>query len=155
MDKIFEREFENLREMIQNPVAFHEKVTRERDRIMPMLIEAEKMPVAELLKRAKQIKPLMRIAKNSRVFIYDELVNAKDSQLFFLKPVDLRQSYFFQFDIKKSLETTEKGIPLQAKGLKEVGRFVCYHHHGGYSGRAGRRDLGRARRGGGAHPSGG
>ena len=129
--KVFEREFENLKEMLQNPVAFHKKVTEERERIIPMLIKAEKMSSSELIKRAKRIKPLIRLAKNCKIFTQDEFVNVKDSRLFFVKPVDLHQSYLFNFDVKTSLEYDEQGVPLEAKGLKEVDLFICYHRYGG------------------------
>jgi len=134
MNKAFERELENLKEIIQNPVAFHKKVAEERERIIPMLIKAEEMSDCELIKRAKRIKPLIRLAENCKIFQYDELVNAKDSRLYFVKPTDVYQSYFFNFDTRTSLECDEKGVPLEAKGLKEIGRFICYHRYGGYFG---------------------
>ena len=134
MDKCFECGFENLKEMIQNPVAFHKKVAEEYERIVPMLIASEEMSTYELVRRAKKIKPLIRLSGKCKIFQHDELVDAKDSRLFFVKPTDVRQSYFFNFDIKTSLECGEKGVPLEAKGLKEVGRFICYHRYGGYYG---------------------
>ena len=44
MDKIFEREFENLRDLIKNPTRAMSKIKADHLRIISMLIEAEAMP---------------------------------------------------------------------------------------------------------------
>lgn len=132
MDKIFERNYENLKEMIHNPAAFQRKVAQERNRIVSKLIKSEKISIEELIARARKIKPLIRVANNRKVFQMNDVLNAKESRLYFVKPVDVRQSYFFNFDIKRSIETTEDGNLLEAKKVKEVGRFICYHEYGGY-----------------------
>lgn len=134
MDKIFERNYENLKEMLHNPIAFHRKVVQERNRIVSKLMKSEQMSTDDLIARARKIKPLIRIANNRKVFQMRELLDAKKSRLYFVKPEDVHQSYFFNFDIKSSIETTEKGALLEAKGVKEVGRFICYHQYGGYYG---------------------
>lgn len=54
---------ENLKELLLNPQNVQRKVYEERNRIIPMLVESEKMTVDVLLERAWRIKPLMRICK--------------------------------------------------------------------------------------------
>ncbi len=52
MKQNFERKLENLKELLLNPQNVQRKVYEERNRIIPMLVESEKMTVDVLLERA-------------------------------------------------------------------------------------------------------
>ena len=66
MDKIFEREFENLRDLVNNSNRVMSKIAEEYERIIPMLVKAEDMSEEELVRRARQIKPLVRVDSELR-----------------------------------------------------------------------------------------
>ncbi len=130
MDKIFEREFENLRDLVKNPNRVMSKIAEEYERIIPMLIAAEEMPDEELIRRAKQIKPLVRVDKKGRKLDAGE--NDENSVLVYVKPTDINQSYLFSFSPKKHIVYDDKQKPLKVEGLEEVARFICYHRYGGH-----------------------
>lgn len=130
MDKIFEREFENLRDLIKNPTRAMRKIDAEHHRIISMLIEAEAMPEEELVRRAKQIKPLVRVDDEGRKL--DPGENEEYSMLVYVKPTDINQSYLFSFMSKEHIVRDKKRKPLKAENLEEVARFICYHRYGGY-----------------------
>ena len=130
MDKIFEREFENLRDLIKNPTRAMSKIKADHHRIISMLIEAEAMPEDELVRRAKQIKPLVRVDDKERKL--DPGENEEYSMLVYVEPTDINQSYLFSFDPKKHIVRDKKRKPLKAEKLEEVARFICYHRYGGH-----------------------
>ena len=100
MKQNFERKLENLKELLLNPQNVQRKVYEERNRIIPMLVESEKMTVDVLLERAWRIKPLMRICKAEKRKA-DPEDNDKVTYLVFTKPVDLRQSYYYGYSYRK------------------------------------------------------
>lgn len=130
MNKVFEREFENLRDLIHNPNCVMSKITEEYERIIPMLIRAEEMPDNELISLAQKIKPLVRVDQSGRKLEAGE--DDKNSTLVYMKPVNLRQSYLFSFSPEKHIVCDKNDKPIKVEGLKEVGRFICYHRYGGH-----------------------
>lgn len=131
MKQNFERKLENLKELLLNPQNVQRKVYEERNRIIPMLVESEKMTVDVLLERAWRIKPLMRICKAEKRKA-DPEDNDKVTYLVFTKPVDLRQSYYYGYSYRESTVFADDGRPLPTGKLQEAGRFICYHRYGGY-----------------------
>lgn len=100
------------------------------------LLEAEQLPESELIKRAKTIKPLVRLDENGN---RRETGGAEaGDKLVFIRPEDIRQSYLYDFN-EDSIVTEERRddevVPLEAQELVyEITSFTCYHHYGGYYG---------------------
>ena len=130
MDKIFEREFENLRDLVKNPDRVMSKIAEEYERIIPMLVKAEDMSEEELVRRARQIKPLVRV--NSELRSLDAGEDDESSVLVYVKPSNVHQSYLYSFRPEEDIVCNDDGKPMIVEGLEEVARFICYHRYGGY-----------------------
>ena len=130
MDKIFEREFENLRDLVKNPDCVMSKIAEEYERIIPMLVKAEDMSEEELVRRARQIKPLVRV--NSELRSLDAGEDDESSVLVYVKPSNVHQSYLYSFRPEEDIVCNDDGKPMIVEGLEEVARFICYHRYGGY-----------------------
>ena len=130
MDKIFEREFENLRDLVRNPDRVMSKIAEEYERIIPMLVKAEDMSEEELVRRARQIKPLVRV--NSELRSLDAGEDDESSVLVYVKPSNVHQSYLYSFRPEEDIVCNDDGKPMIVEGLEEVARFICYHRYGGY-----------------------
>ena len=130
MDKIFEREFENLRDLVKNPDRVMSKIAEEYERIIPMLVKAEDMSEEELVRRARQIKPLVRV--NSELRSLDAGEDDESSVLVYVKPSNVHQSYLYSFRPEEDIVCNDDGMPMIVEGLEEVARFICYHRYGGY-----------------------
>lgn len=130
MDKIFEREFENLRDLVKNPDRVMSKIAEEYERIIPMLVKAEDMSEEELVRRARQIKPLVRV--NSELRSLDAGEDDESSVLVYVKPSNVHQSYLYSFRSEEDIVCNDDGKPMIVEGLEEVARFICYHRYGGY-----------------------
>jgi len=99
------------------------------------ILEAELVPEEELIRRAKNIKPLVRLTKDGEK--RDDGQFADDDRLVFIKPCDIRQSYIYNFSQDEIvMENTKKEgcKPLTVPPLNKLAEFTCYHHYGGYYG---------------------
>lgn len=97
------------------------------------ILETEQISDEELIARAKKIKPLIRLRKVGNEW---DIVVGKmepDDLLVFTNPVDLRESYTYNF-APKNIVCDKDGSPLRVEGLREVDRFTCYHEYGDYYG---------------------
>ncbi len=130
MDKIFEREFENLRDLVKKPGRVMSRITEEYERIVPMLIKADEMSEEELVRRAKKIKPLVRVDEEGRLLEAGE--DDKGAMLVYVKPSNIHQSYLYSFSPEEDVVCDDDGEQIMVEGLKEVARFICYHRYGGY-----------------------
>ncbi|MEE6206870.1 MAG: hypothetical protein VZR95_02330 [Alphaproteobacteria bacterium] len=91
------------------------------------LLLAETLPTDALVKRAKQIKPLVRIRHNAvrhyeKVFDVDENTDL----LVFTTWYNIGESYLLNFKSEKQIVTHFRR-PLIPRGLKKIGEFTCYH----------------------------
>lgn len=115
--KQFENEhFTSLREL--NPV-----IKKNYQAIIRMLLEKEQMSKETLIRLAQRIKPLM----------YPKDESTLPHKLFWMKPVPLTESFYFNFDDDSVVKNSEGGI-LAVEGLEKVCEFICYHRYGGYYG---------------------
>ena len=126
--KNFETNPEMLQLLAQRPAAFLKVLFRDSERIKAMLKRLEFMPQSELLERAFRIKPLVRMYDGRKLNVAEE---CPDSYLVYSKPFDVRESYYFDFKPQHAVRGDD-GKPLTVEGVKEVGRFICYHRYGGY-----------------------
>lgn len=130
--KVFETDLQNLEEFVKNPFAMQEKISNEADRISAMLDEADEMSEKELLRRARQIKPLVRVAEDGCAVFNPQNASAKQ---FFVKPTDITDSFTFSFTMDKIVKD-DNGEPLSVEvcGLYQIAQFICYHRYGGFYG---------------------
>ena len=54
--------------------------------------------------------------------------------LVFVKPTDIRESYYYTFCIQDIVLTEDGSEPLPVPDLDEIASFTCYHRYGGYYG---------------------
>ncbi len=126
--KEFETNAKILRNAEKNPYAFFSALSKESSRIKDMLLKSEQLPEQELLHRAKRIKPLIRMVGGRKLLVGERCLN---SYLAYTKPFDVHASYYFNCKPEHIILQTNK-TPLPVEGLKEIGRFICYHNYGGY-----------------------
>lgn len=99
------------------------------------ILEAEQMPEDELVRRAKAIKPLVRLDENG-VRRHEGDFEESD-RLVFVKPCDIRESYLYIFrptDIVTVCSEVAGSDPLEVPEVEVVTSFICYHNYGGYYG---------------------
>lgn len=125
----FMKLLKELDEAINNPLERQRKVWKERNLILPILIESEKMPTEKLLSLARKIKPLVRVHGQKKM---NPESSKKGTKLVFIKPCDIRQSFYYNFTFCLDAELDDDNKVLYAKNLKEVGHFTCFHRYGGY-----------------------
>ena len=103
---------------------------------MVVLDEADEMSEKELLRRARQIKPLVRVAEDGCAVFNPQNASAKQ---FFVKPTDITDSFTFSFTMDKIVKD-DNGEPLSVEtcGLYQIAQFICYHRYGGFYGRKSR-----------------
>lgn len=126
--KNFETDPEMLQLIAHNPSAFMKAVFLDSVRIRNMIRRSEDMPKDKLLEMARRIKPLVRMVDGRKLHVGEKCPN---SYLVYTQPFDIRDSYYFDFEPKHTV-CGKDGKPLAVEGLKEVGRFICYHRYGGY-----------------------
>lgn len=100
------------------------------------LLKSETMPFKELLKRAKKIKPLVRVDgdRNGILGYRKKCHNFADSDtLLFCKPCDIRDRSYL-FDFSESSIVMYKGKPFAVPKHQKVGEFTCYHDTGTFYG---------------------
>lgn len=135
----------NLDEINEALQSFEEKLEYERfsiplklnyTAIYRHILEADQMPEEELIKRARNIKPLIRLDANGNR--RETGASEAGDKLVFIQPTDIRQSYLYSFtpaDIVTRECRNEEIVPMEAQELVyEITSFVCYHHYGGYYG---------------------
>ncbi len=86
---------------------------------------AEQMSETELIKRAKMIKPLIRLDKTNQRYVAGDF--QPGDKFVFTLPCDIRQSYLYNYAKKRI-------VPENVPELQEVTSFTCYHRYGGYFG---------------------
>jgi len=99
------------------------------------LLEADQMSEEDLIKRAKRIKPLIRLDVNGNRRNCGDF--EPEDKLVFVKPTDIHQSYLYNFNEESIItEETQLGeiFPLEVGNIDELTRFTCYHRYGGYYG---------------------
>ena len=126
--KNFEIDHGMLQLIAQNPSAFMKAVFLDSVRIEAMLKCSEEMPEDKLLEMARRIKPLVRMVDGRKLHVGEKISN---SYLVYTQPFDVRDSYYYNFQPKHAV-CGKDGKPMKVEGLKEVGRFICYHRYGGY-----------------------
>ena len=129
MEKTFEQQLENLHDFTHNHIELMIKISKDSKRILQMLSVSEDMSEEELVSRARKIKPLVRIGKSGKKLAPGEV--DENSKLVYVKPNNLYGSYLFAFEPDWIVRDENQKI-IEAIGLKEVGRFICYHRYGGY-----------------------
>ncbi len=97
------------------------------------ILEAEQMPEDELVRRAKAIKPLVRLDKDGNRRHEGDF--EESDRLVFVKPCDIRESYLYIFkprDIVTINPEARGSVPLEVPEVEVVTSFICYHNSSGY-----------------------
>ena len=89
------------------------------------ILEAEQMSEDELVRRAKAIKPLVRLDKDGNRRHEGDF--EESDRLVFVKPSEILESYLYAFK-------TQDIVPVEVPELKVVASFTCYHRYGAYYG---------------------
>ena len=82
------------------------------------ILEAESLSKKEIMRRAKTIKPLVRLEED-----YPG-IRAKREQLVWIKPYPLTKSYLY---CRKKQIILKEGKPLPVKVVKKIAEFTTYH----------------------------
>lgn len=124
-------------EQFRNSLNWHAVSESEKQRYMEierMILDTEKLPVLQLIARAKKIKPLVRLGRDEDLEYqpkYGDFL-ATDT-LCFCTPCDIRnRSYLYDFNPQKIVK--QKGRLMAVPSFHEVGQFTCYHDTGAFYG---------------------
>lgn len=99
------------------------------------ILEAQQLSKEEFIRRARRIKPLVRLHADGKRYDCGEF--AEDDKLVFIRPCDIRQSYLYNFSEANIVTVSApdgEEVPVEAKDLEEITTFTCYHRYGGYHG---------------------
>ncbi len=80
------------------------------------------LPDNRLRDLAQQIKPLMRVPAELA-----DKCGVPEGTLVFVHPVNVKKSFYNNFDAKSIVRDEKDGKSLPVIGLEEVGSFICYH----------------------------
>lgn len=130
-------DIEKKLEKFQRRLKLHALTESEKENYLAIerkILDSERLPVSQLLERAKRIKPLVRLQKgdiSARVKTSGEF--SESDLLCFCTPCDIRErSYLYDFTPKKIVRY--KGKPLLVPPREKVGEFTCYHETGDFYG---------------------
>ena len=122
-----EKELETFRKVLRN---YGLSQTEEDDYIelKKALLQADAMTKTELLRRAKRIKPVVRV-RCDEFCHYEKIFDFEVSKdfLVFTTLCNISESYLLEFEGVGQIVTHFRR-PLRATNLKKIGEFACYHH---------------------------
>lgn len=120
--KEFRRSLENLFLTSEEKLSYMD--------LMGKLVECDQMPVAELYKRAQNIKPIIRLegekdTDGNYIPVIGDFHN--NDVLYYLRPFDITKSYLKEFSRQMFALRSRQPFKVDTSKLVKVAEFTCYH----------------------------